>query len=152
MPLCQRKLPYSSIKRGGGGLRPSWESLLRRVEAPTTRKEKLARKFLLLLDSHFRQEHGLRFYSKALCVSNVYLSEVCRDALGLSAKKCLDARRLAEAFLWLNKEECSVKRIALECGFDDPLYFSRFFKKQTGHSPTRWKTRNKKPRFVHVEP
>jgi AraC family transcriptional regulator, transcriptional activator of pobA len=30
--------------------------------------------------------------------------------------------------------------LAAELGFDDPAYFSRFFKRRTGLSPHRWRT------------
>jgi len=36
-------------------------------------------------------------------------------------------------------EKLSVKEVAYELGFNDPFYFSNFFKKQTKQSPKTYK-------------
>jgi AraC family transcriptional activator of pobA len=33
----------------------------------------------------------------------------------------------------------SVKQIGLGLGFADPAYFTRFFQRETGQSPTAWR-------------
>ncbi len=47
--------------------------------------------------------------------------------------------RMAEARQMLGAAGMSVKSIANELGFDDPLYFSRMFRRQTGMSPTAFR-------------
>lgn len=44
--------------------------------------------------------------------------------------------RLRKATRLLAQTTLPVQTIAAECGFDNPLYFSRFFKKRTGHPPS----------------
>jgi AraC family transcriptional activator of pobA len=33
----------------------------------------------------------------------------------------------------------AVEDIAYDCGFNDPAYFSRFFRQATGSSPAAWR-------------
>jgi two-component system response regulator YesN len=35
----------------------------------------------------------------------------------------------------------SIKEVGSECGYSDPNYFSRIFKKSTGMTPTEYKER-----------
>ena len=48
-------------------------------------------------------------------------------------------RRLLEAKRLLMFTIRSVQDIASEIGFDDPAYFSRFFRKRAGVSPAAWR-------------
>jgi AraC family transcriptional activator of pobA len=43
----------------------------------------------------------------------------------------------------------SVEDIAREIGFDDPAYFSRFFRKRTGVSPAAWRQAQIPPTNTH---
>ena len=51
-------------------------------------------------------------------------------------RKMLEARRL------LNYSSRQIKEIAYEIGFEDIQAFSRFFKKQEGISPSKFKEKN----------
>jgi AraC-like DNA-binding protein len=41
--------------------------------------------------------------------------------------------------LLIYREDLSVKEMAYQLGFNDPFYFSNFFKKHTGLSPKAYK-------------
>ncbi len=45
----------------------------------------------------------------------------------------------SEAKRLLTYQNMAVKEVAAALGFNDPFYFSNFFKKQTGISPKAWK-------------
>ncbi|MCH2175809.1 MAG: AraC family transcriptional regulator [Lentisphaeria bacterium] len=55
--------------------------------------------------------------------------------------------RIQKAQRLLAETNLRIKTIATEIGFDDPLYFSRCFRKQTGLSPKKYRLRNY-PRFM----
>jgi AraC-like DNA-binding protein len=50
-----------------------------------------------------------------------------------------DSIRLLYAKDFLAEESTSVSEAAYKCGFEDVNYFSRFFKKHTGSSPTAYR-------------
>ena len=51
--------------------------------------------------------------------------------------------QLAKQKLLQNKSIMTVEEIARDCGFEDPYYFSRLFKKNTGLSPMQYYNRSK---------
>ena len=63
---------------------------------------------------------------------------------GVSPIEYLINVRLDKAKMFLTNEDynLSVKEISDAVGFEDPLYFSRLFRKRTGMSPTEYKKCN----------
>ncbi|MCF8248253.1 MAG: helix-turn-helix domain-containing protein, partial [Saprospiraceae bacterium] len=56
-----------------------------------------------------------------------------------SPTSCIYVRIMLEACILLEDVSRSVKEIASDLGFDDPIYFSRFFKKQGGIPPDTYR-------------
>lgn len=96
-------------------------------------------KFLEILDRHFTQQKSVAFYAKALCVSPQYLHELCTRDTGRGPQETIAARVASEALALLSIGKLTVKQVAHQLGFEDPAYFSRFLKKQTGKTPAEWK-------------
>lgn len=72
-------------------------------------------------------------------VSPPHLHRLFRRHLGGSAKVWFREQQMEYAKRLLCEEGSSCKRVALELGFRDPLYFSVAFKRQTGDAPSRWR-------------
>jgi AraC family transcriptional activator of pobA len=64
---------------------------------------------------------------------------------GVSIKNCIDKKLLDNAREHLLLSGLSIKEIAAVTGFRDQYYFSRFFRKHTGMSPTDYRKRNSMP-------
>ena len=47
--------------------------------------------------------------------------------------------RMARARIALEKTELSVAEIGVACGYDDPAYFSRVFRRAHGVPPAMWR-------------
>ena len=95
-----------------------------------------ARHFRALVDRYFRGERAVAFYAERLGVSETHLNRIARAVFDQSALGLINQRLLREAARDLTFTSLPVKDIARSLGFDDPAYFSRFFTKQMGLSPT----------------
>jgi AraC-like DNA-binding protein len=66
------------------------------------------------------------------------LTHRCTKVLGGSFKKIQTEMKLDQAERWLTEQPApAVQDVARRLGYDDPLYFSRLFKKYKGRPPSR---------------
>lgn len=107
--------------------------------AARSRKAAQVERFRALVDAHFRERLGIESYAAELGLSAGQLSRLCREALGMSSLDVLNARVVHEAERELVYSTLSIKQIAAVLGFGDEAYFGRFFKKQTGRTPTEFR-------------
>ncbi len=96
-------------------------------------------RYRTLLEAHYRSQPPMATFAARLNITPTQLNRVCRQALGHSALGVLHARLLLEAQRDLAYTTMSVKQIALGLGFSDAAYFTRFFQRRTGSSPTAWR-------------
>lgn len=69
-----------------------------------------------------------------------YLRDQFDAEMGMSPKQYLQTIRVEQAKKLFSTSSLSVIDVAKLCGFSDPYYFSRFFKKVTGKSPSDYKS------------
>ena len=62
-----------------------------------------------------------------------------KNVTGMAPVEYLIQTRLKESqrMLWLTKD--SITEIALRCGYEDPFFFSKIFKKHTGTTPCQYR-------------
>lgn len=96
-------------------------------------------RFRALVEAQYRAQPGLAALATPLGITPTQLNRVCRQVLGRSALGVLHARLVLEAQRDLAYTAMSVKEIALDLGFSDAAYFTRFFLRQTGITPTAWR-------------
>ena len=97
------------------------------------------RRLRALVEAQFRLQPGLAALAATLGITPTQLNRVCHQVLGHSALGVLHGRLVLEAQRDLAYTTLSVKQIALGLGFADAGYFSRFFLRQTGHTPSAWR-------------
>ncbi|MFF6774043.1 AraC family transcriptional regulator [Streptomyces sp. NPDC012637] len=78
---------------------------------------------------------SVRECAERLGVSPGYLTEAVRAAVGRTPGSMLREARTQEAQRLLARTDLSVRQVAARAGFDDPAYFCRFFRRETGMSP-----------------
>ncbi len=68
-------------------------------------------------------------------VTKNHLTRLFRRELGMSILDYIHLRRLEHAARLLADTPLTVREIAFSCGFNDPNYFIRLFRKRTGRTP-----------------
>lgn len=100
----------------------------------TDEKMDILRKFNLLLEIHFRDQHEVQFYANALNRSPKTLANLFAIFNHPSPSRLIQRRIIQEAQRYLHYTDKSAKEIAYTLGFVSPAHFSRFFRQQTGSS------------------
>ena len=72
-------------------------------------------------------------------LSHSQLARKLDAVTGYSPNRFLRLIRLKKAKALLMDEGISITAVAYDCGFNDPSYFSRIFKKEFGETPSEWR-------------
>jgi AraC family transcriptional activator of pobA len=109
------------------------------AEGVTPNAVRLAERFRELIDQHYRDNLRLQHFASMLAVSPTQLRAACISATGLSPTKLIHARIITEAKRSLIFGDMSIEQIAYWLGFLDTAYFTRFFRKEVGQSPSQFR-------------
>jgi len=106
-----------------------------------TRKEdvRVFRRFNEMIESNFKQHAALHFYTEQIGVTEGRLNNICRRLTGQSSKSLITDRLMQEARRLLIFTLSPITEISYELGFKDPGYFSRFFSRSEGLSPSDYR-------------
>ena len=98
-------------------------------------------------DEHFTEIDDVTGVCKSLYINKYYLSHLFTKETGMPPVKYLITKRVELACKLLEASDENVADIGKKCGYADPCYFSRVFKKVMGLTPLRYrylfKERNK---------
>ena len=100
------------------------------------RPSDLALHFQDLVEDYYLERKDIKFFSDKLGVTPEKLNRTIKKDLGQTVLQALNERIAVEARFELRSGQKSIKEVAIDLGFEDPLYFSRFFKKQFGVAPS----------------
>jgi YesN/AraC family two-component response regulator len=92
-------------------------------------------KFLEAIRADFKNNQSVRQIAGLLNTTEAKLNELSKLHTGRTAQSVIHGLRASEAKRLLTYENLSVKEVAYKLGFNDPFYFSNFFKKHTHTSP-----------------
>ncbi|GAB3114685.1 helix-turn-helix transcriptional regulator [Bordetella tumbae] len=95
----------------------------------------LVKRFALLIETQYLAYNSIQQYANALYVSARQLNEATKRATGRTASQLIQDRILLEAKRLLSNTESGIADIAFQLNFEDPAYFTRFFKKHTAMTP-----------------
>ena len=109
------------------------------ANARSGRQQALFTRFLMLVEAHFLQHWPLDQYASRLGLSTTRLNRLVRAESDRPALELVHERLTREACRRLVYIAAPVASLAGELGFEDPAYFSRFFKRRMGMSPHRWR-------------
>jgi AraC family transcriptional activator of pobA len=95
----------------------------------------------VLMEERYLTHWPVSRYAQRLGLSTERLNRMVRAETGHNVQTLLHARLAREACRRLVHVAAPISRLAFELGFEDPAYFSRFFKRQTGLGPREYRAR-----------
>jgi len=107
-------------------------------EKPEPNKLSKYIEFKIAVETHLTEQHSINSIADNLSVTTNGLYNIVKEFSGISPKEFITNRLMLEAQRKLFYSETSVKELAYELGFNDPDYFSKVFKKNTGKSVTQF--------------
>lgn len=108
-----------------------------------SRKDILYFEFIQLISKHYKEQRKVEFYAEELCITSRYLSAVCKEITGYTAKEYIDQHIIIIARTLLAATDLTVLQISDELNFSNPSFFTQYFKKQTGITPNKFRISNK---------
>ncbi len=96
-------------------------------------------KFLELIRANFNHGYPVKYYADELLTTEFKLNELSKLHAGKTAQQIIHGLLISEAKRLWYYTDLSVKETAYTLGFNDPFYFSNFFKKHTNMSPQDFK-------------
>ena len=120
------------------------ELLLRQLEdnMPSYRPGSLCNIFLDRLFDRERTPGSVAAYAAESGVSPDFLNRKVKAGTGRSAREWIDIARVARAKELLRCPEIPVIDVAVRAGLEDQSYFSRFFRRHTGLTPSQYRKKS----------
>jgi AraC-like DNA-binding protein len=95
-----------------------------------------------IIENRFDEPLSLGQIASHLYISPDYLRQLFRKKFGQSPIHFLIRKRIEVAQQLLQDKHLSIQEVALRCGFDNPYYFSRMFRKLTGQTASQYRKQN----------
>lgn len=112
-------------------------------EVPVIKKQTPSRKLdeiLHYLKEYSNMNHTLDTISERFSITPGSICNLFAKHMNTTFSAHLNALRMEHADELLRTTDKPVKEIAVNCGYGDPLYFTRVFSKTHGMSPTRYRS------------
>jgi len=117
---------------------PAHEEQISKATEQFTGKELISH-VLKRIQTAYMEDLALTIIADETGYNPSYLSRLFKIETGVSFVKFLNEVRLREARKLLIQSNTRISEIAINTGFWDEKYFSRFFKRETGMSPTEYR-------------
>ena len=90
---------------------------------------------------HMAEDFKLDQLAVQAGVRKFYFTRLFKNAMGVSPSRYLLTLRMDEARRLLRETKRSVVDVALDVGYANPSHFARFFRRETGLSPSDYRQR-----------
>ena len=91
-----------------------------------------------LIEENYKEIKNSDFYAREMELSTKRLNEIIKKVSGYTITQMIHHRLILEAKREMISKEKSIQTISYELGFENPSYFSRFFKKYEKISPKEY--------------
>ncbi|MDP3642255.1 MAG: helix-turn-helix domain-containing protein [Bacteroidota bacterium] len=113
-------------------------------EEPDSTPDATIIKFKQLIEENYTTQKSVTPYAEMLNMNPSCLNELTKRTTGITAGELIRNRIIGETKKLLYSSSLSGKEIAFDLGFDDPAYFSRFFRKYTGLTLKEFRDQSRK--------
>lgn len=139
--LKHRRTGFESISQGLLYEAEGW--VLRCIQEANVppQKNDLVRKAIELIQ-HREGTLSVRDVAQQLYVSKDYLRHLFKEYAGQSPMRFILRARVEKARELLAQGDLRIGEIAEQCGFENIYYFSRFFRKATGETPSEFRRKH----------
>lgn len=97
------------------------------------------------IQNNYQNKITVKDLAKYLSLNRSYLTSVFKKFLNMSPQQFLLKFRITKASEMLTKTDMSIGNISRSCGYEDPLSFSKAFKKVKGISPSNFRKNKREP-------
>lgn len=104
-----------------------------------SRVSKFRDDFTNLIEKNYKKHHSVEFYAKTMGLTPKALTAKVNRIIGKSVRDLIQERCILESKRLLAYSDLSVSEIALDLGFEDPNYFTRFFTAKTKTNPGKFR-------------
>lgn len=101
------------------------------------------KKAIAYMNAHYQEDIPFEYLAKHIGISKPYFFDLFKQYTGTTPNQFLTRLRIDKAKYLLLSTVMQVKDIGYECGFDDNVYFSYLFRKETGVSPSAFRNRER---------
>lgn len=108
--------------------------------AVQSRGQDVFNRFIALVNEQCFQHHTLDYYADKLCITQRYLGTLVKQASGTTAKEWIDRALINEAKVALKHSDITIAQLADKLSFPNPAFFSKFFRRMTGLTPSQYKS------------
>lgn len=103
--------------------------------------ESVVAKAKAYINENYQKDISLDDVSRMVDISPYYFSKLFKQEQGENFIEYLTKIRMQKARQLLKNQKYSIKEICAMCGYSDPNYFSRIFKKYEGVTPSEYRER-----------
>ena len=100
----------------------------------------LVSRFRKMVAKNFLTQRFTAYYADKLGISEAYLHELTKENTGLTPGQMIRKEIAMEAKRMLAHTTDTMAEISYKLSFEDPSYFGRFFKRETGLSPKAFRS------------
>jgi len=91
------------------------------------------------IETHYMEELSMKNAARAMNYSDAYFCKLFKQCFHMNFSSYLNEYRIEKAKAMIENSRVNVKEVGRACGYTDPNYFSRVFKKLTGQTPTEYR-------------
>ncbi|MBQ9201315.1 MAG: AraC family transcriptional regulator [Bacteroidales bacterium] len=103
-------------------------------------RQELFTRFYQAITEHYQENREVRYYASLFCLTPKHFSSIIKQQTGINAKDWISRHVILKAKMLLHEDlQMNMQQIADSLGFPDQTTFSRYFKTETGITPSEFR-------------